>query len=311
VAAHGLAALPVDRTRSVRTVTLGAQSGDKPPRRAVVRAILSNAPLVEALRRGDIGILVGFTLAILCSLVAGRRLSDQALQAVEASMRALAEFTADAAHELRGPLTAIATSADTATPANGAVALIKRERLDSIATATSQMIGLTDDLLILARATQSLERELFLIDLPVSVRHATDLYREAALRKNLAFEAITSGEPRVYGNPDQIDRIIGNLVENAIRYTEPGGRVTIDCRADRAGSRIVVSDNGIGIAPEDVGRIFERFWRGDSSRAVDGGSGLGLAIVRALARRHGGDVSVSSTPGVGSTFVVTLPARPR
>jgi signal transduction histidine kinase len=114
----------------------------------------------------------------------------------------------------------------------------------------------------------------------------------------------------VYGNPGQIERIVGNLVQNAIRYTLSGGTVKVTCAKDRTGARVTVADTGIGIAPENAGRVFDRFWRADSSRSADGGSGLGLTIARELARRHGGDVTLASTLGRGSRFTLTLPDRP-
>jgi OmpR-family two-component system manganese-sensing sensor histidine kinase len=301
----------VTRVGAMRTLTVAFKARNAPPRYVFIRASVADAPFDELVRTVDVGIFVGLGLALLASLIAGQRLTRRALGRIEMAMQTLADFTADAAHELRGPLAAISANIASATPSDGGSVALQRKHVASIESAAGQMTRLTDDLLILARASQSLERELFVVELASAVRHVADLYREAALRKNLTFEATVSGEPRVYGNPDQIDRIIGNLSENAIRFTQPGGKVTIACRQDRAGSRVIVTDNGIGIAPEHAENIFERFWRADPSRAADGGSGLGLAIARALARRHGGDVTVSSAPGVGSTFVVTLPPRPR
>ena len=103
---------------------------------------------------------------------------------------------------------------------------------------------------------------------------------------------------------------MANLVENAIVYTGEGGRVGVVCSGDRSSSSVVVSDTGIGIEAGSLDHVFERFWRADSNRKANGGSGLGLSIARALARRHGGDIAVTSRLGAGSTFVVKLPSRP-
>jgi two-component system, OmpR family, manganese sensing sensor histidine kinase len=113
----------------------------------------------------------------------------------------------------------------------------------------------------------------------------------------------------VYGNPDQIERILANLLENALRYTPSGGRVTVETWKEGTGVFVAVRDSGIGIAPEHLERIFDRFWRADAGRSSQG-SGLGLAIARALARRHGGDVTATSRYGDGSTFVISLPLKP-
>ncbi len=115
---------------------------------------------------------------------------------------------------------------------------------------------------------------------------------------------------RVYGDPPEIDRILGNLLDNAIRFTPAGGSVDVACAPERGGFSVRVRDTGIGISADDLPKIFERFWRSDPVRSGDTGSGLGLAIVRALVRRHGGEVSARSTAGHGSEFAVWLPAQP-
>jgi len=119
-----------------------------------------------------------------------------------------------------------------------------------------------------------------------------------------------NGGTTVYGNPDQIGRIFANLIENALYYTPPGGEVRIEESRRRDGVSIHVRDTGIGIPHDQLEHIYDRFWRGDSARTRSEGTGLGLAIVRALVKRHGGDISVSSEPGRGSEFIVTLPYRP-
>ena len=99
-----------------------------------------------------------------------------------------------------------------------------------------------------------------------------------------------------------------NLLSNALRYTDGGGAVTVSVHADGDHAVLEVRDTGIGIAPEDLPRVFTRFWRGERSRSrATGGAGIGLSIVKELVQAHGGEVTVSSTPGEGSTFLVSLP----
>ena len=171
------------------------------------------------------------------------------------------------------------------------------------------MSRLTSDLLLLAGADQSLERELYVVDLGETLKKLAGYNRGRFAEAGIDLNVATETPAVVYGNPDQIERIVANLLENALRYTPAGGRVTLDSRRLGSEFQISVSDSGIGIAAEDLERIFDRFWRADPVR-VPGGSGLGLAIARALARRHGGDVTVASRAGGGSTFVLTLPVRP-
>jgi two-component system sensor histidine kinase SenX3 len=115
----------------------------------------------------------------------------------------------------------------------------------------------------------------------------------------------------VYGSDSQIATAVTNLVENAIAYSEEDTKVLLTLRQDDEWVEIDVEDQGIGIAPHDVDRIFERFYRADQARSRStGGTGLGLAIVKHIATNHGGRVDVSSTLGGGSTFTLRLPARP-
>ncbi len=109
-------------------------------------------------------------------------------------------------------------------------------------------------------------------------------------------------------DPVRLRQLAGNLVSNAVRHTAPGGSVTLTSRLHAGTLTIDVTDTGIGIAPEDLPQIFDRFWRADKARSRNtGGSGLGLAIARDLVQAHGGDLTVASTVGVGSTFTVRLP----
>ena len=142
------------------------------------------------------------------------------------------------------------------------------------------------------------------------LEHVRARFTPAARERGVALRIAPCDPLRLYGNPEQIERIVANLVDNAIKYTAPGGSVAVACSVDDARVRVAVRDSGVGIAVDHRERIFDRFWRGDSLRNAAGGTGLGLAIARALARRHGGDIAVTSEPGRGSEFTVTLPRRP-
>jgi two-component system, OmpR family, manganese sensing sensor histidine kinase len=211
---------------------------------------------------------------------------------------------------LRGPLAAIASNADAALRDSAANVSSERRRFEAIADAAKQMARLTDDLLLIASADRSLERDLFVVDLRGVIDRVAERYGSRFKEKNIHLSTRVEPETMTYGNPDQIERILANLVENALRYTEPGGSVAVTCQRDRTYISIAVRDDGCGIAPKNLDRVFDRFWRSDQARSREG-TGLGLAIARALARRHGGDVRVSSSLGVGTEFVVTLPVRPQ
>ncbi|MGH7755329.1 MAG: sensor histidine kinase [Vulcanimicrobiaceae bacterium] len=277
-----------------------------------VRASESYAQIEGDIRQLDLALIAGSVLGLLASGIGGFALSRQALQPIEASYRKLREFTADASHELRGPLAAISSNAEAALRDPEDLRRRDGDRFEAIAHAAQQMTLLTEDLLTLARADRPLERDLFVVDLAGLVGKLVRLYGPQFEAKHVALTEHVSAGIRVYGNPAQIERIVANLLENALRYTPSGGRAWIEARREAARVAVVVGDTGIGIAPEHLDRVFDRFWRADSVRSwtTGSGTGLGLAIARTLARRHGGDLSVTSHLGEGSEFTLALPSRP-
>jgi two-component system, OmpR family, manganese sensing sensor histidine kinase len=278
--------------------------------RGWVRAGESDDALTGSRPALDVALAAGALLAILVGSYGGWRMALVAVKRNEESLNRLREFTADAAHELRAPVSALAGTAEVALREEPELPPRTQRRLQTIRELSAEMRVLVEDLLILARATQSLEREMFVIDVGELLEHVRTRFTPAARERGVALRIGPSDPLRLYGNPDQVERIIANLVDNAIKYTAPGGSVAIACSVDDARVRFAVRDSGIGIAAEHRERIFDRFWRGDSIRQAAGGTGLGLAIARALARRHGGDITVTSEPGRGSEFTVSLPRRP-
>lgn len=258
----------------------------------------------------DIGLVAGSLLAATAGAMGALVLARRAVRPVKQSFQTLREFTDNASHELRGPLTVIATSADAALRDAERDPDHDRWRFQTIADGAKQMSRLTSDLLLLAGADRSLERELFVVDVAATLRRLANDYRSRFADAGLGLTTSIDAPAIVYGNPDQIERVVANLMENALRYTPAGGNVSIEVHRHGADVSVAVRDSGAGIAPENLERIFDRFWRADPVRSPKG-SGLGLSIARALARRHGGDVTVTSRLGDGSTFVATFPVRPR
>jgi two-component system, OmpR family, manganese sensing sensor histidine kinase len=278
--------------------------------RGFVRATEVYNPETDPVRALDRGLIAGAILASLAGALGGALLARSSVARIEESYERLRQFTADASHELRGPLTALAGSASVASREATDLPAQTRSRLEDIASFAGQMRRLIDDLLILARSDRSMEHELYLVDIDEVVANLTTRFAESATERGVRLKF--TGPPRldIYGNPDQVERIVANLVENSIRYTPAGGIVNVSWTADQRRMQIAVRDTGVGIAPQFFERVFDRFWRADNVRRADGGSGLGLAIARALARRHGGELSLLSELGNGSTFTLTLPRRP-
>jgi two-component system, OmpR family, phosphate regulon sensor histidine kinase PhoR len=147
------------------------------------------------------------------------------------------------------------------------------------------------------------------VELGSVVRKAAELLQPAARKKDHRLSVEVPPElPPVAGDPDYLERAVANLLENAVKYTPPGGTVRVSAASEGDWVVVEVTDNGIGIPAIDLPRIFERFYRVDRSRSREmGGTGLGLSIVKHVVQAHGGSVEVSSRPGAGSCFRLKLP----
>ena len=179
---------------------------------------------------------------------------------------------------------------------------------DVVRRAIDRTEGLIDRLLLLARAEEPVER-LEEVELDVAARRAVDALAPQIAERRLAVDASALAPTRVRGDPVLLDRLVGNLVENAVRHNEPDGWITIATVAGEGTARLRVANGGGAIAPEELPRLFERFTRRERSRSRQtGGYGLGLSIVRAIARAHHGSAEARALPCGGLAVEVALPA---
>jgi len=223
------------------------------------------------------------------------------------------EFVANVSHELKTPLTAIRGMVETLID-DAAIEPAKREHfLSRIHDQTLRLSALVTDLLTLSRVESrgsALERERF--DLREIAAESARTVAPAMEERGLAFELSQPAEAvLVVGDRGALAQAVNNLLDNAVKYTPPGGRVRLSVARAGEMACVEVRDTGIGIEPREQERIFERFYRVDKGRSRDlGGTGLGLSIVRNVARVHGGRVSVDSAPGQGSVFSIFIPLPP-
>lgn len=226
---------------------------------------------------------------------------------LEASFAQEARFTADAAHELRTPVTVMLTHVQNALATPGA-SEEHREAFEACQRAAQRMRRLIEALLQLARldAGQDVAARAR-VDLAAIARDSVDHVRPLAEQRGVTL--LVEGETaECLGAPDLLGQVVTNLVANAIHHNRPGGEARIATRVVDEHVELTVADNGPGIPPEHVGHIFERFYRVDKARtATQGRTGLGLAIVRAIVDAHSGEVTVHSVVGTGTTFTVRLP----
>ena len=214
----------------------------------------------------------------------------------------------DIAHELRTPLAGIVSRIEAA---QDGVFTDEHHNLDAMHTEALRLTRLVADLGTLAEAQRpglTLQKEM--LDLRELVHERARVYADYLQAKHIALDERLA-EASAYGDRGRIAQIVDNLLSNALRYTDAGGTVTVGLAQHDGEAVLEVGDTGIGINGEDLPYVFERFWRGEPSRARrTGGAGIGLAIVRELVRAHDGRIDVESKPGEGSRFRVTLPAAP-
>ena len=237
-----------------------------------------------------------------------RRLSrsfDRMFERLERSFHAERQFASDASHELRTPITVILAECDRArrkdkTPEDFLASL------DVIEEQGKRMSQLVQQLLGLTRMQHGTDRyPLREGDLSEFVEACCGEFLPGESRGITLTTHIQPGVTARY-NPALLSRVIQNLLQNAYKYGRENGHVWLTLRQEEGRAVLQVRDDGIGIAPEDQDKIWQRFWQADPARGEDGGSGLGLAMVKEIAEFHGGRAQVESSPGQGSTFTVTL-----
>jgi signal transduction histidine kinase len=221
------------------------------------------------------------------------------------------DFVANVSHELRTPLTAIKGLVETLR--DGAVddSQVRDRFLETMENETDRLIRLVRDLLLLSRAdSEALNLQCKPVDVAQLAQVTVDKLASQAEAREVVVQVASSTSPLAWADPDRIEQVLVNLLDNAIKYSRPGGAVTVSVDGKQGQTvQVQVQDKGIGIPAEDLARIGERFYRADKARSrAQGGSGLGLAIARALVQAHGGKLWLESQEGQGTLVTFTLPS---
>ena len=229
---------------------------------------------------------------------------DEMLKRLDDSFTRLSQFSADLAHELRTPIANMLGEAQVALSRDRSAAEY-RETIESTIGECERLSGIVDNLLFVARAdaaTEPVERIRF--DARAAVEKIAAFYETIAEDRHVAINC--SGQGQISADPALFERAVGNLVDNALRFTPENGSIQI-ALAERANDfEVAVSDNGSGVAPEHLPRVFDRFYRAEPSRGSDG-AGLGLALVKSIVDLHGGTARIQSEVGRGTTVRITFP----
>ena len=233
---------------------------------------------------------------------------NEMLDRVEAEVKRIVQFTADASHELRAPLTLIHTAAEFS---------LRRERtredlvdaMRKIVRESERTARLVDDLLLLARADSNThELRLAPTDISSTGRDAAELAATLARAKNIQVSADIPRDPLIVaGNEQLLEQLWLILLDNAVKYTPQGGQIRFAMHAVDSHLETTVADTGIGIAPSDLPHVYDRFWRADKVRSAMRGAGLGLSIARWIVESHHGEIEIASEAGRGSQVTVRFP----
>jgi two-component system heavy metal sensor histidine kinase CusS len=230
---------------------------------------------------------------------------DQMLKRLDDSFTRLSQFSADLAHELRTPIANMLGEAQVALTRDRSAAEY-RETIESTVAECERLSRIVDNLLFVARVDAEREpiaRKWF--DARAAVEKIAAFYQMVADDHDVTINC--SGNGQIYADPDLFERAVGNLLENALRFTAKHGAINITVSKHNSNFEVAVSDNGCGIAREHLPRVFDRFYRAESSRSSDG-AGLGLALVKSIVDLHGGSATIQSELNLGTTVVLRFPA---
>jgi len=295
--------VPEDKTLRLHAMRFKLASG-----RELVAVAVADQVELEDKYSDLITAFVVIAFAALILLAAGGFiLVRKSTAPIERSIEFMRRFMADAAHELRTPITILRTRAEVALqqPRDAANYVAA---LQGIEAEARRLGGIVDSLLVLARADagerQIEKTRIFLDDIAIDAAGAAQV---VARQKNVDVTVDLFEEAPVDGDPILIRQLVMIVLDNAVKFTDAGGQVHVRVSMLQGAPTFAVEDTGIGIKQEELSRVFQRFFRGETARSRTDGAGLGLSIASWIAREHGADISLSSEPGKGTNVILTFP----
>jgi len=297
---HGL---PEDKTLRLHALRFKLASGSQ----LVAVAVADQVELEDKYADLITAFVVIAFAALFLVAAGGFFLVRKSTAPIERSIQFMRRFMADAAHELRTPITILRTRAEIALQQPREAANYV-SALRGVEAEARRLGSIVDSLLVLARADAGEQQidtaRIFLDDIAVDAAGAAQI---VARQKNVQVTVDQFEEAPVEGDPTLIRQLIMIVLDNAVKFTDAGGQVHVRVSMHEGAPTFAVEDTGIGIKQEELSRVFQRFFRGETARSRTDGAGLGLSIASWIAREHGADISLSSEPGKGTKVVVTFP----
>lgn len=265
-----------------------------------------------ALRSIIVSFLVTIPFVIVVTGLVSFKLASLAISPIEESYRELKQFTEDASHELRTPLATIKANIDVALSKDVDETQYYRKKLSVINESVGRMVNITASMLYLSKLDfGGIEAQRDTVDVRALLDEVAERFADAAHRASVEVAVMEQENLQLETSRDALEEMISIVVENAIKFNKPEGRVSIAAKEVRNGVAVSITDTGIGIAREDLPHIFDRFYRGEKSRSREtGGAGLGLAIAHDLAAAIGAEIEAESRAGLGSVFTITVSKNP-
>lgn len=257
-------------------------------------------------------LVIGCSIGSLCAIGIGFFLAGRALVPIQNSWEKQQQFVSDASHELRTPLAVIQSKTDVLFQSPSATIEEKAMDISTISKECRRLSKLVSNLLLLARSdSNQIEMDKKTFELDKLLEEIVAPYKEIASYQEKEMILKVERDVPFMGDRERIHQMMVILLDNAMKYTNEGGHIQIDCTQTSSSIRIQVKDDGIGVKEEDIPKLFDRFYQGDKARSTSEGAGLGLSIANWIVEKHYGKISVESKWGDGTCFEVIFPKNQR